>query len=93
MNQIALDFSTPRETRNAHHKINREARETMRSKVLEFVMSSGNATNKEIANFLGVDVCSITGRVMELRKMELLRASHVRNCKITGNRVMCWCAL
>lgn len=47
-------------------------------------------TNREIADALGVDVCSVTGRVYELRKMGLLVHSRNRLCSITYRRVQAW---
>lgn len=47
-------------------------------------------TNREIAAHMGLDVCSITGRVYELRNMGLLEFSRKRMCGITLRRVLAW---
>lgn len=56
-------------------------------------------TNKELANELGLDSCSITGRVWSLRGLgkdnpfalwPLLIKSRTRKCRITGRTSIAW---
>jgi len=56
-------------------------------------------TNKELAEYLGLDTCSITGRVYSLRgrgkdnpftAWPLLIKSRTRKCNITGRTAIAW---
>lgn len=47
-------------------------------------------TNQEIAKKLGWEICSVTGRVHDLRAKGYLYFNRKRICKITGNKVMAW---
>jgi Mn-dependent DtxR family transcriptional regulator len=47
-------------------------------------------TNNELASLLHLSICSITGRVKELRDMGFLVASQKRQCEITKFTVYAW---
>ena len=48
------------------------------------------ATNMEIANYLGWSINRVTPRVLELREMGLVKQSGIRECRITGNNARAW---
>ena len=50
----------------------------------------GESTNKELANLLHCDPCSVTGRVKELRDRNLVILHCERQCRVTGEKVKCW---
>lgn len=58
--------------------------------VYEKLQTQRNFTNKELAYAFSCDACSITGRIKELRDMDLVRFSEKRKCKITGNTAIAW---
>lgn len=47
-------------------------------------------TNREIADYLGVQVAYVSPRVFELRQKGLLELSRKRMCSITQRRVNAW---
>lgn len=47
-------------------------------------------TNRELAHFMGVDVCHVTGRTYELRQKGILVFNRKRMCSITQRRVLAW---
>lgn len=58
--------------------------------VYDLLESNINMTNKEIASQLNCDVCSITGRIKELRDLELVFEDGKRPCRITGRTATSW---
>jgi Mn-dependent DtxR family transcriptional regulator len=75
---------------NAYHGEIKETLGERQRQVLNIIRNSKNITNKEIANILKVDTCSITGRVKELRDYGLIFEDEKRNCNITGRLAMAW---
>jgi len=58
--------------------------------VLEAIFKLGEATNRDIKNFLGWDINSITPRVKELREMKLVTEAKTDNDKTTGRMSIYW---
>jgi predicted transcriptional regulator len=59
--------------------------------VLQFLRRRGEAmTNAEIAQALNLQINTITPRILELRKMELVFDAGRRTCKVTGSMAHAW---
>jgi Mn-dependent DtxR family transcriptional regulator len=65
-------------------------RSQMQGKILDYLATVENSTNKEMAHAFGVDACSITGRTFELRAAGLVEFAGERICARSGNRVAAW---
>ena len=70
---------------NVQEKLGRRQRE-----VLIALHHLKEATNMEIANYLGWSINRVTPRVLELREMGLVTQSKIRKCRITGNNARAW---
>lgn len=87
MHQAELDFT--KSIRDRHfHSLTRQ--NVMYAKILEYLETVADATNREIAKALHVETCSITGRCFELRDRQVVVFAGTRKCKITGNHVSSW---
>jgi predicted transcriptional regulator len=58
--------------------------------VYNLLFSRPNMTNKEIARYFNCDACSITGRIKELRDLQLVTDDCQRPCKITNRTAIAW---
>lgn len=74
----------------AYQFFNQHGRRCMKAKIVEYLETHDDATNKELARYLGTDACSVTGRIMELRIAGAVQSSQVRMCAVTGNKVLAW---
>lgn len=83
---IQLELAT--QTRNRHYPPARRSK--MQGKILDYLGTVEDATNKEMAAAFGVDACSITGRIFELRAAGLVEFAGERICARSGNRVAAW---
>lgn len=61
-----------------------------RKQVFMALYELGEATNMEIAAYLGWSINRVTPRMLELRNMELVNQSRVRECNITSNKARAW---
>jgi len=70
---------------NVQEKLGRRQRE-----VLLALHHLKEATNMEIASFLGWSINRVTPRVLELREKDLVKQARIRKCKVTGNNARAW---
>lgn len=60
------------------------------SQVFAILKSLGPSSNMELARALGWSVSCVTPRIVELRKLGLVRDAGVRACKVTTRLVHTW---
>jgi predicted transcriptional regulator len=58
--------------------------------VLSVIRTLGTACNQKIADYLGIPVNQVTGRVFELRKLGLVVEDHKGIWPATGRNVIWW---
>ena len=58
--------------------------------VLKIFKDGENYTNNEIAHILFIPINTVTPRVNELRKLNVVILSETRACKITGRTCCAW---
>jgi hypothetical protein len=46
--------------------------------------------NTQIAEYMGLPINSVTPRVLELRKLKMVKLSKIDTCPITQKRTMFW---
>jgi DNA-binding MarR family transcriptional regulator len=84
------------ETRDSSYKDMREGICPKQAAILEVLKRKptlfhpDDMTNSEIARSLGWGINSVTGRVYELREMNLVGPSTKRTCGVTGRRCQAW---
>lgn len=54
------------------------------------ITALGSACNQQIANYLGIPVNQVTGRVFELRRLGVVTESHKATWQPTGKTVIFW---
>lgn len=79
-----------RDTSLQAHRENKYIYNTRRQQVYKTIQDNGPLSISEIARRLHLGVNSITGRLDELRKEELVMDAGKRRCSITGRTVHIW---
>jgi hypothetical protein len=60
---------------------------TQARKILEQMLPGVDYSRRELAQFTGVDLSSVCGRVNELIGSRLLKEGSVRACRVTGKKI------
>ena len=58
--------------------------------ILDTIIDNPNVSNHDIAHLLGLEISQVTGRVFELRTMNLVKSCGSKIDEDTGRRVICW---
>lgn len=58
--------------------------------VLKAMATRNDFTNSELSEYLNWPINTVTPRIHELRKKDLVQFSEKRVCKITGRMVIAW---
>lgn len=59
-------------------------------KIYETLELRDSFTNSELAHYLGWTINTVTPRIFELRKLNLVTDSGKRTCRITGRTAIAW---
>lgn len=60
---------------------------TQARKILEQMLPGVDYSRRELAQFTGVDLSSVCGRVNELIGSRLLKEGSMRACRVTGKKI------
>lgn len=65
----------------------------LQSKIYALIQERSDLSNRDIARILGLEICTVTGRVNELTKEGLIKAWGRKTDQRTGKTVKVWKAI
>ena len=74
-------------TRDESFMESRKAAGTCRARILEFIRNNPECTRSQISDQMDIAINSVTGRVNELIKDNLVQESGITECPFSGRKV------